>query len=68
MLADAQRVQFVFVDERFSTVEALSPMFETGTRKVHRESLRDSASAVVILQRVLDDPAAQCLSRLKREH
>jgi len=56
---------FALVDERFSTVEALQPMYESGTRRARMERLRDGASAVVILHRVLDDPRARSFSRLR---
>jgi RNase H-fold protein (predicted Holliday junction resolvase) len=58
---------FVLVDERYSTLEALAPMYDGGTSRARREALRDGASAVVILHRVLDDPRASGLSRLRRD-
>jgi len=56
----------VLVDERFSTAETVGPMRALGFSARAQQKRKDSAAAAVILQRVLDAPRGQDLSRLDK--
>lgn len=55
----------VLVDERFSTAETVGPMRALGFSARAQQKRKDSAAAAVILQRVLDSPGGEALSRLE---
>jgi hypothetical protein len=63
--AAAPLLPLVLVDERFSTVDALGPMRALGFSARTQRERKDAAAAAVILQRVLDSPGGQALSRLR---
>lgn len=58
-LADTVNVEVRLVDERLSTVQAQRGLHDSGRSTRQSRSVIDSASAVVVLQFVLDAEAAR---------
>jgi putative Holliday junction resolvase len=53
-LADTTGLPVIFWDERFSTVEAESALWEAGVTHKHRKARRDRVAAQMFLQSYLD--------------
>lgn len=54
-LAEATGLRIVYVDERFTTVEAEESLIAAGIKRSRRKGLRDMLAARLLLQNYLDD-------------